>query len=273
MKILKALLFSALATTAFANTASAGQSIWNHNGSQMLLQSNGSERTISYLYPRPGISAKSGQVLFQGRRVGNQYVGTAYTFRRGCRPAPYEVSGRLGSETRIVLHGASPRRSGCRVIGYTNRSGNSRLVFSYMKKAGPDVYGTEANEPPADPQYNEQPQYNQPQYNNQPQAQPQHEGPVNVPPQYIVKRIPGGKVTFKIQDQDAPAETPIRIDVTAQCNNGRQVRALTNHRTCKFLGLRTLPDGSGYDITKLDFGGGTCSVGRVERLQTYALCE
>ena len=258
MQKLATILFSALATATFAGAAQAGQSIWNHNGSQMLLQSNGSNRTISYLYPRPGISAQPGQVVFQGRRIGNRYVGTAYTFRRGCQPAAYRVSGRLGSETRIVLRGAAPRRSGCQVIGYSNRSGNARLVFSYMRKAGPEAYGAESNEPPA-----YKPQY-------QP---PQQEGPVAGPVQRIVKRIPGGKITFRIQDQDDPAQTPIRIDATAQCHNGRRVKVLTNHRTCQFLGLRTLPDGSGYDLNELDFGGGRCSVGDVERIQTYDLCQ
>jgi len=88
----------------------------------MLLRADGPHRVISYLHPRPGISARRGDIVFQGRKIGNRYVGTAYTFRQGCRPAPYKVSGILPLQTRIVLHGASPKRSGCRVVGYTNNS-------------------------------------------------------------------------------------------------------------------------------------------------------
>ncbi len=95
------------------------------------------------------------------------------------------------------------------------------------------------------------------------------EGPV----QKIVKNIPGGKITIRSQDEDAPAETPIRVDITAQCQNGRMVTVLKNYRTCEFLGVRTLKDGSGFDLQELKFGGGTCSIGNTSRIQTYDLCQ
>ncbi len=245
-----AVTLAAITLATFSTIANAGQSIWNHNGSQMLLESNGNQRTISYLKPRHGISARPGQILFQGRRVGNRYEGTAYTFRRGCPPAPYRVSGQLGSETRIVLYGASPRRQGCQVIGYSSTSGNARLVFSYLRKS----YGAEANEPPAiDPL-------------------PQ-EGPVEGPLETIIKRIPGGKIIFTVQDQDAPAETPIRIDATALCNDGRQIEVLKNHRTCQLLGIRSMPGGNGYVLNQLSFGGSSCSLSNVKPVPTSNMCQ
>lgn len=142
------IFLSSLAAVAVSTTTYAADSIWNHNGSEMLLQANGSERTISYFRPRHGISAQPGQILFQGRRTSDSYQGTAYTFRSGCRPAPYQVSGYLNSETRIELSGAAPQRDGCQVIGYSNRSGNARLVFTYKRKVQPqynDGYSNQNN--------------------------------------------------------------------------------------------------------------------------------
>jgi hypothetical protein len=256
MRKIPALFFTAISGLVVAGSMSAtqaGSSIWNHNGSQMLLEANGNQRTLSYLYPRRGLSARAGDMVFQGRRVGNTYVGTAYTFRRGCPPAPYQVSGRLRSETRIVLTGAAPVRRGCAVVDYTRRGGNARLVFSFMRKTGEQGYGTDSDEPP--------------------QARPQQQGPVEGPVQRITKKIPGGRIIFRIQDEDAPAETPIRMDATARCFNGRAIKVMVNRRTCQFDGIRTLRDGSGFDLMFSNFGGGTCSRPDQERIQTYDLCQ
>jgi len=224
-------VFTILAFTATTTSvARAGESVWDHNGSQMLLQSDGDQRIISYLFPRPGISAQPGEVLFRGRNRASFYQGTAYTFRRGCEPAPYQVSGSINSPTRIVLNGASPRRSGCQIIGYTNNSGNSRLVFTYLRKID-----------------NQQPQIDD-------------EGPQAGPVQNIIKTFPGGKLTFRIQDENEPAGAPIRIDITAQCSNGQSITLKTNHRTCALDGISTLPDGSGFSIQQRDYGGQSCSI-------------
>ncbi len=248
MQKLTGFLFAALisvsATTAISTTASAGQSVWNHNGSQMLLDSNGNRRVISYLHPRPGISAQPGQMLFEGRRVGNHYEGTAYTFRRGCQPAAYDVYGQLGSETRIVLRGAAPKRVGCQIVGYSEHSGNARLVFTYMRKAEGQDYGSDTQE-----------------------------GPQAGPVQRIVKSIPGGKVIFRMQDQDEPAAQPIRIDITARCSNGQTIKIKTNYRACAFQGITTLPGGRGFILRQLDYDGQACSIPLASRIQTYDICQ
>ncbi len=118
--------------------ALAGNSLWSHNGSTVMWQSSGQQRLVTYYSPRPGLPVRPGVVLFEGVRQGNTMYGTAYVFRSGCAPAPYEVSGRIDpdNQTLVVLHGAAPirERGGCRVIRYSRNSGNSRLVFRYLQR-------------------------------------------------------------------------------------------------------------------------------------------
>jgi hypothetical protein len=44
-------------------------------------------------------------------------MGVAYTFKRGCPPAPYEATG-VQTSNEIVLRGLAPARasSGCEVV-------------------------------------------------------------------------------------------------------------------------------------------------------------
>ena len=116
----------------------AGNSLWSHNGSTVLWQSSGQQRIVTYYNPRPGLPVRAGTVLFEGMRQGNTMFGTAYVFRSGCAPAPYEVSGEIdpANQTLVVLYGAAPirERGGCRVIRYSRNSGNSRLVFRYLQR-------------------------------------------------------------------------------------------------------------------------------------------
>ena len=254
-------LIAALTSLTFAGIAlpaSAADSVWNHNGSQMLLRADGNRRVLSYLHPRRGISARRGDVVFRGRKIGNRYVGTAFTFRRGCRPAPYKVSGVLPSSTRIVLHGASPRRSGCRIIGYTNNSSNSRLIFSYLRRAIDEGYSREPD---------------QPQYQPDPQPQSEPEGPQSGPVETIIRNVPGGRLTFTVQDEDAPAQTPIRIDGFARCDNGRVVHLYKNFRTCALDSIRFSPDRVLLLLSMRDFGGGSCSIPRTARLHIFNICK
>lgn len=108
--------------------------VWDHNGSEMRWASSGRNRVITYLNPRRGLSLRPGVVLFEGERVGDRMTGIAYTFRRGCRPAPYQVEGRIRSETNVTLRGAAPvrARGSCRVVNYTTRGSNAVLRFRYL---------------------------------------------------------------------------------------------------------------------------------------------
>jgi hypothetical protein len=104
-----------------------------HNGSivEASYSADGGVR-ISYVEPKPDLPATlRGMTLFEGRiaRDGRLF-GTAYTFKSGCAPAPYQVAGSSGP-TGMTLSGASPRRDpySCAVAGYTFRSPNVRLNF------------------------------------------------------------------------------------------------------------------------------------------------
>lgn len=136
LAILAGLLFTAM--TALPAPASAGQSLWSHNGSTMLWYSNGQRRQVSYYAPRAGLSVNPGTVLFEGQKVGSEIYGTAYVFKRGCQPAPYTVRGLVdpSNQTHVVLYGSAPirQRGGCQVVGYNPQSSNSRLEFNYLRR-------------------------------------------------------------------------------------------------------------------------------------------
>jgi hypothetical protein len=87
---------------------------------------------ITYEHPRSGLPVAQGTLLFRGIRDGARYSGTAYTFKVGCAPAPYSVTGMNDSKREvIVMTGAAPHRDprSCAVVGQVVQSGNSRLVF------------------------------------------------------------------------------------------------------------------------------------------------
>ena len=109
------------------------RAMW-HNGSMMeaSFQDNG-EVQIRYARPRSGLPQNlRGQLLFEGRVEGKRSLtGTAYTFKSGCEPAAYEVSGSIDGGSQIALSGQSPMRdpNSCAVIGFTRQSPNARLSF------------------------------------------------------------------------------------------------------------------------------------------------
>ncbi len=124
---------------AFADTT------WDHNGSVMVMREDGDSVTITYDEPRTSIrkqGVRRGTVLFEGMLVGSgRLSGTAYVFRQGCEPAPYDASGayRSGSgQDRLILNGDAPVRvsGGCRVTGYVSSGSNARLVFTLIGSDG-----------------------------------------------------------------------------------------------------------------------------------------
>ncbi len=87
---------------------------------------------IVYAEPKPSIAAtiKPDTVLFRGWHVPNEWLsGVAYTFKKGCDPAPYLVSGHYQGGLKLTLTGKAPVREGCKVIGYSDKSPNASLVF------------------------------------------------------------------------------------------------------------------------------------------------
>ena len=126
-----------------AGEALAQDSIWNHNGSQMLWHAEGDVRVISYLVPRPGLPVAPGTVLFEGRRIGDVLEGTARIFRQGCPPAEYSVAGEVASETHVVLFGPAPVRAatGCAIASYSDETSNAVLEFTYLSGGSQPLTG------------------------------------------------------------------------------------------------------------------------------------
>ncbi|RYE86181.1 MAG: hypothetical protein EOP19_07535 [Hyphomicrobiales bacterium] len=114
--------------------ADAAERPWNHNGSVM--QIDPAAGTIVYLHPKASLSAtvRPGQVLFEGTpwTPGGAFSGTAYTFRKGCPPAPYTVTATYEDFTEtLTLRGDAPvrRKGGCEVVSYSSTSSNAMLAF------------------------------------------------------------------------------------------------------------------------------------------------
>lgn len=125
---------SALPETPAPMAPRALGSIWRHNGSLVRLESSGAIRRFVYHQVREGMrqaGVKPGDVLFEGRRTGNAYVGTAYVFDRLCGPTAYRVSGPVINDTRIAVSGKAPRvdQKRCEVVSYKD----DLLVFEYVE--------------------------------------------------------------------------------------------------------------------------------------------
>jgi hypothetical protein len=119
-----------------AAPADAGELyIYEHNLSVIHWFVVGNDIKTTYAKPKPSLApagVKEDTVLFEGVYEGNRIVGTAYAFKAGCAPAPYDVIGwEQGNE--IILRGPGPvrSRSGCDVIGYSAKSPHVELKFTY----------------------------------------------------------------------------------------------------------------------------------------------
>lgn len=105
-----------------------------HNGSTMFHHQK--QHIIVYSEPKSSIagSIKPETVLFRGWGVPNEWLsGVAYTFKKGCEPAPYLVSGHFNGSAKLTLQGKAPVREGCTVVGYSNKSPNAKLVFDLFE--------------------------------------------------------------------------------------------------------------------------------------------
>jgi hypothetical protein len=109
--------------------------IYEHNGSVIDWYVVGNEITATYSVPRPGLSVRTEAVLFRGSYEDSErFIGTAYTFKTGCPPAPYNVIGQHeAGGKRIVLRGPAPTRArqGCSITGYSATSPHARLVLTF----------------------------------------------------------------------------------------------------------------------------------------------
>lgn len=133
------LAFIALAAlTVTARAAMDAGAFMGHNGSTIQEFTDGDAVEFRYASVRAGVPARPGDILFRGEKhpsrnsphVAYDLQGAAYTFKRGCPPAGYEVRGEQ-TDTRVILHGAAPRRApdSCAVVGYDSNGANATLVF------------------------------------------------------------------------------------------------------------------------------------------------
>lgn len=101
-----------------------------HNGSLMNFDS--SLGLITYIEPKHKSIAEH-TVLFRGEiRSGSMIYGMAYTYKKGCEPAPYYVEGYDQGTLKLTLKGKAPIRKGCEVVGYTEDSPNAKLEFVFF---------------------------------------------------------------------------------------------------------------------------------------------
>lgn len=137
-KLINLALVSALTVTlgTFLNTTSAhADSCWNHNGSVMRLKASGNNRWFEYENPRQVLrnaGVRRGTLLFNGRKQGNWYAGTARRFSKFCPGAPLEyfVEGPVRSDQlQVTVRGTREVYEQCNPTG---RFANDVLVFTYI---------------------------------------------------------------------------------------------------------------------------------------------
>ncbi len=115
-------------------TSANAASCWNHNGSLMRLEASGNDRWMYYERPRSVLRAagvRRGTLLFNGRKSGNWYSGTARRFSKFCpgTPLEYFVEGPVaGNQLKVTLRGQRQVHRSCRTTG---RVANDTLVFTY----------------------------------------------------------------------------------------------------------------------------------------------
>jgi hypothetical protein len=111
-----------------------GRGIWKHNDSAVYLIADGARRQFFYQMPSSAMrerGPKSGTLLFDGRRDGDTYSGTAYAFSKQCGPIGYSVVGTTSADQRrVTLRGRVPvRNSACQPNSYRDDVLDFDFVF------------------------------------------------------------------------------------------------------------------------------------------------
>jgi hypothetical protein len=119
----------------WAVSSNAGQragNLWNHDGSMLRLEAVGRARRFHYVEPHGGVTAKSGDILFEGVREGPTYSGRAFQFTENCLPLAYRVKGSISAdETTLKIAGWKPHRDAqCNIVSYSD----DELVFRLASK-------------------------------------------------------------------------------------------------------------------------------------------
>lgn len=115
----------------------AADSCWDHNGSVMRLQAQGNQRWFYYETPRSVLrnaGVRRGTLLFNGRKSGNWYSGTARRYSKFCPgdPQEYSVEGPVrNDQLKVTVHG---QREVHRQCAPTGNWADDTLVFTYLYK-------------------------------------------------------------------------------------------------------------------------------------------
>ncbi len=115
----------------------AADSCWNHNGSLMRLKASGNQRWIYYEAPKSSLlksGVRRGTLLFNGRKSGNYYIGTARRFSKFCpgTPLEYSVEGPVrADQLQVTVFGSREVYKRCQPTG---RFADDTLVFTYKHK-------------------------------------------------------------------------------------------------------------------------------------------
>lgn len=122
-----------------ATTRTVSAYLYDHNGSEMLLEDEDGKVTITYRRPKSSLTSlgvRSGTVLFEGWRDGGVLAGEARTFRSGCPNAHYIVEGVDRPAADFTLAGAAPVRGPdrCSVARFDPQSSNAVLGFRFLRK-------------------------------------------------------------------------------------------------------------------------------------------
>jgi hypothetical protein len=96
------------------------ESLWDYEGSTLVLITDGMQRKFYYETPRPGLVAigvQRGTLFFVGQQQGRAYRGIARVFSKRCGAIPYPVSGEISEDSRTILvRGKAPSLDGkCRI--------------------------------------------------------------------------------------------------------------------------------------------------------------
>ena len=136
--VAKCLLLGAvtLPVTLASTGVSNADSCWNHNGSLMRLKASGNQRWFYYEKPREVLrkaGVRRGTLLFNGRKNGNWYSGTARRFSKFCPGSPleYYVEGPVrGDQLQVTVSGTRDVYKQCQ---YTGNVASDTLVFTYVR--------------------------------------------------------------------------------------------------------------------------------------------
>ena len=128
---------STLALLALGSSCAVlADSCWDHNGSTMRLVASGNQRSFYYENPNAMLreaGVTSGTLLFDGRKQGDRYIGTARRFSKHCPDSPltYSVAGPVSrDQRRVTVRGSRPAFDRCTPDG---RYVDDTLVFTYLR--------------------------------------------------------------------------------------------------------------------------------------------